>query len=261
MFVAGVSFGQSKKEQIEILTNRVDSLNTVLSTTRDNASEEIESRDATIDALNSEIAQLKNDVSSLESSTTKLTKDNEKLMSDLEEMSKKNLELEAKVNATNEGKTGLIAENNYNKIINNLNQNKIGGNARVWLERIVRNESIQFQDFMTKRCAEYAGEVSGYTLGFSETTEQELIDAYGKEFDIKYAKWIHPFFGGQDTYGDTDIKSLEFLGMLNDGFWFKVESCNPNCSNANSTKVVRILKVIQSGYDYKVDNFISLSND
>jgi len=106
LFVAGVSFGQSKKEQIEILTNRVDSLNTVLSTTRDNASKDIGALNSTIDALNSEIAQLENDVSSLESSVStlekdkaKLTRENEKFKTDLEEMSKKNLELEAKLEA------------------------------------------------------------------------------------------------------------------------------------------------------------------
>ncbi len=250
------AFGQSKKEQIVALNYSIDSLNTVLSTTRDKSSKDIQ-------GLNSEIAQLKSDVSSLELSTTKLTKENEKLKLDLEEISKRNLELEAKLKVVNEkqNENKWISENDYNAIITNLSINNSGGSARNWLEKIVKNESIMFNDFMTKRCAEFAGEVSGYTLGFSETTEQDLRDRWGKDFDIRYAKWIHPFFGGQDTYGDTDIKSLEFLGMLNNGFWFKVESCNPNCSNSNSTKVVRIVKVIEMETGYLVDNFVSLSDD
>tara|TARA_R110001606_G_scaffold26570_3_gene85856 strand:+ start:1117 stop:1965 length:849 start_codon:yes stop_codon:yes gene_type:complete len=72
-------FGQSKKDQIITLNNSIDSLNAVLVTTRDNSTKDIESRDATINELNSEITQLKSDVSSLESSWAKLTKDNEKL--------------------------------------------------------------------------------------------------------------------------------------------------------------------------------------
>ena len=86
-------FGQSKKEQIITLNNSIDSLNAVLVTTRDNASKEIESRDATINELNSEITQLKSDVSSLESSTTKLQEEIDKLRTSFEELAKKNLEL------------------------------------------------------------------------------------------------------------------------------------------------------------------------
>lgn len=118
LFVAGVSFGQSKKEQIDILTNRVDSLNTVLSTTRDNASKDIGALNSTIDGLNSEIAQLKNDISTLESSVStlekdksKLTRENEKLKTDLEEMSKKNLELEAKLSVNFDFSNGKFSEN------------------------------------------------------------------------------------------------------------------------------------------------------
>ena len=99
LLLSSVCFGQNKKEQIIALNKSIDSLNTVLSTTRDKASKDIGASDSTIDGLNSEIAQLKNDVSSLESSTTKLTSDNEKLKNDLEELSKKNLELEAKLKA------------------------------------------------------------------------------------------------------------------------------------------------------------------
>ena len=90
-------FGQSKKEQIITLNNSIDSLNTVLKTTRDNASKDIGGLNTTIVGLNSEITQLKSDVSSLESSTTKLTKENDKFKLDLGELSEKNLELEAKL--------------------------------------------------------------------------------------------------------------------------------------------------------------------
>ena len=83
-------FGQSKKEQIITLNNSIDSLNTVLVTTRANATKDI-------DGLNSEIAQLKSDVSSLESSMAKLTKENDKFKLDLKELSQKNLALEAKL--------------------------------------------------------------------------------------------------------------------------------------------------------------------
>ena len=54
LLVPMMSFGQSKKEQIASLNKRVDSLNVVLSSTRDKASRDIEVLDRTIEELNSE---------------------------------------------------------------------------------------------------------------------------------------------------------------------------------------------------------------
>jgi regulator of replication initiation timing len=102
-------------KKVGVLNTTIDSLNTVLSTTRDNASKDIDGLNKIIDGLNSEIAQLKSDVSGLESSTTKLTKDNEMLKLDLEELSKKNLELEAKlksVEKTNEESAAITEDTN-----------------------------------------------------------------------------------------------------------------------------------------------------
>ncbi len=97
LLITSLSYGQSKKQQIEFLTFRVDSLNNELSTTRDKAFKDIQSRDATIDGLKKELTQLKSDLSDLESFTTLLTTDNQILKLDLEELSMKNLELEAKL--------------------------------------------------------------------------------------------------------------------------------------------------------------------
>jgi len=104
-------------KKVGVLNTTIDSLNTVLSTTRDNASKDIDGLNKIIDGLNSEIAQLKSDVSGLESSTTKLTKDNEMLKLDLEELSKKNLELEAKLKiASSETSINQFVSGFYNKL-------------------------------------------------------------------------------------------------------------------------------------------------
>jgi regulator of replication initiation timing len=133
LLLSTVCFGQSKKEQIEALNHSIDSLSAVLQTTRDNTSKDIESREATIDSLNSEIAQLKSDVSGLETSVStlekdksKLTLENEKFKTDLEEISKKNLELEAKLKAIKEtASANLITKNSIGQITLGMNLSKL----------------------------------------------------------------------------------------------------------------------------------------
>ena len=93
------SYGQSKKQQIVALNYSIDSLNVILSITRNEAAKDIGGLNKTIGDLSKEIAQLKSDVSSLEKDKAKLTRENEKLKTDLEDMSKKNLELEEKLKA------------------------------------------------------------------------------------------------------------------------------------------------------------------
>ena len=109
------SYGQSKKEQIAALNYSMDSLNVVLSTTRNKAVKDIGGLNTTIEGLNTtiedlskEISDLKRDLSELESSVSTLKKDkmiltreNEKFKTDLEEISKTNVELEAKVKILN----------------------------------------------------------------------------------------------------------------------------------------------------------------
>ena len=77
------SYGQSKKEQIAALNYSMDSLNVVLSTTRNKAAKDIGELNTTIEDLNQEITQMKSEIISL------------KL--DLAEMSTTNVELEAKL--------------------------------------------------------------------------------------------------------------------------------------------------------------------
>ena len=112
------SYGQSKKQQIVALNYSIDSLNVILSITRNKAAKDIGELNTTIEGLNTtieglnttiedlseEISDLKRDLSELESSVSTLEKDksklaleNEKFKTDLEEISKKNSDLEAKM--------------------------------------------------------------------------------------------------------------------------------------------------------------------
>ena len=89
LLISTTSFAQNKKEQIEALNHSVDSLNTVLSITRDNSAKDIRE-------LNDKIKEVRDEVTTLQTSNNKLSKENEMLRGDLV---RKNLELEAKNNA------------------------------------------------------------------------------------------------------------------------------------------------------------------
>ena len=73
------SYWQSKKQQIVALNYSIDSLNVVLSITKNNAAKDIGRLNKTIGDLSKEIAQLTIEVESLESSVSALEKDKSNL--------------------------------------------------------------------------------------------------------------------------------------------------------------------------------------
>lgn len=110
LLLSSVCFGQSKKEQIEGLNKSIDSLNTVLATTKDNSTKEIKS-------LNDKIKEVTDEVTALKSDLTNLQTSNNELKIDLEELSKKNLELEEKLKAIEEiASANLITKNGIGNI-------------------------------------------------------------------------------------------------------------------------------------------------
>ena len=119
ILLTGVCFGQSRKEQIITLNKSIDSLNTVLSTTRDNSTKEATELNTTIEALNKEITVLKENVAELENTNVKATEENEKLKTDLGELTQQNLALEAKLKAIEvENESNTLYVNDFDFITN-----------------------------------------------------------------------------------------------------------------------------------------------
>ena len=106
-----ICFGQSKKDQIIGLNHTIDSLNIVLTTSRDNSAKNISSLNDKIKEISDELTALKSALTNLQKSNTNLTKENDKLKIDLGVLSKKNLELEAKL------KNIELKTNTINKLI------------------------------------------------------------------------------------------------------------------------------------------------
>jgi len=90
LLISTSSFAQNKKEQIEALNHSVDSLNTVLATTRDNSAKDIRVLNDYIKKVRDEVTALKGELTNLQTSNNKLSKENDKLKTDLGELSMKN---------------------------------------------------------------------------------------------------------------------------------------------------------------------------
>ena len=106
ILLSSICFGQSKKDQIIGLNHTIDSLNIVLTTSRDNSAKNISSLNDKIKEISDELTALKSDLTNLQKSNTNLTKENDKLKTDLGVLSKKNLELEAKLKVIEKERDG-----------------------------------------------------------------------------------------------------------------------------------------------------------
>jgi hypothetical protein len=69
---------------------------------------------------------------------------------------------------------------------------------------------------------------------------------------------MHLFETEQDGWGTKVIKDISYLGTLNEGEWFKVTIIGGWGENDFSTKLVRVLKILNVKNKLLVDNFISL---
>ena len=99
LLLTGVCFGQSKKEQIESLNKSKDSLQLLVNSTRGKLKETINNHNIALSDVKKEVSDVKAGNRMVNANNSKLERENEKLKTDLAGLSKKNLELEAKMKA------------------------------------------------------------------------------------------------------------------------------------------------------------------
>jgi hypothetical protein len=195
------SFSQSKKEQIESLNGTIDSLTTVLQTTRYNASHQVTVLNTTIDSLNTAISELKSGLSELRSSIAILEKDNailtlekKKFKTDLDDLNKKNsIEISYDTFKINEGDyAGETKELPVIKVKNNPKLEK-SINEEIFLrlnllqtdkfdpifgfEKFVSNANSEFREISTLW---YFFEYSIYNSGEGKF----IVEFFGRNFEL-----------------------------------------------------------------------------
>lgn len=114
LLISTTSLAQNKKEQINMLNFQVDSLNGLLSVTRDNSVKEISILNDKIKEISEVVNALKVELTTLQASNIELSKGNEKLKTDLGELSKENDKLKTDLGELSKKKLELEAKSNAN---------------------------------------------------------------------------------------------------------------------------------------------------
>ena len=276
-----VSLGQSKKEQIITLNNRVDSLKlalsevtqTKLSNEKRNAlkiiklNSKINESNLTLNQLNKENLDLKNTIKERNLLISQLEKVNVNLNNELEmnklKLDSFKIEFFKQINITDSLQSlENSAENNWETIKSNLKLvSKDMSMTSEWLEstvtKFIKNPQSQKVIF-TSECNLYVEDVIDNYWGYPGSIENDkLYEKWGSKYDLNYSNFSQPFSSGNGGWyqARTDIN---YLGSFNNGDWFKLIIKGSSRKDDYSEKEVRVVKVIMVGYEYKIDYIISL---
>ncbi len=125
----GASFSQSKKEQIEILKSRADSLNAILANERNANSQKVQEHNSTIANLESQISSLSSALNTIKVNLTKKELENNLLNNDLNLKKQELVLLQSQLKTkTDSLKTALLASSTSNVKVSNFAQNKVDYN-------------------------------------------------------------------------------------------------------------------------------------
>ncbi len=276
-----VSLGQSKKEQIITLNNRVDSLKlalsevtqTKLSNEKRNAlkiiklNSKINESNLTLNQLNKENLDLKNTIKERNLLISQLEKVNVNLNNELEmnklKLDSFKIEFFKQINIKDSLQSlENSAENNWETIKSNLKLvSKDMSMTSEWLEstvtKFIKNPQSQKVIF-TSECNLYVEDVIDNYWGYPGSIENDkLYEKWGSKYDLNYSNFSQPFSSGNGGWyqARTDIN---YLGSFNNGDWFKLIIKGSPRKDDYSEKEVRVVKVIMVGYEYKIDYIISL---
>lgn len=269
---------QSKKEQIEILKIKLDSLINELDIERKLSSNKINllnnsnsSMQNQVDSLNSELQKLKLNLNQKELDNKNLNKtlDNKntvlnyfknQILSKEDSIKTLSNELE-NLKLYIQNNKPIIPENNYDKLTTEFfNKQKDVSEIKKWIPGILDAEFTNKMIF-TEKCKEYITDVIDFSSGYDGTiSEVDLKKKWAKQFDLKYSKFAHIFETGNCGWATREIKKIEYLGELNKGDWFKLTIVGGCGEKDYSETIIRVIKVVKENNLFLLDNLISLSN-
>ena len=257
----GIVFGQNKKDIIEILEQRVDSLSIEFNKEQKHNFEKVTELDAKVKSLTEIInqkelisTQLKSDL--LKTQNEKATLQNE-LYSLVDSLNNLSVELN-KIKTRIAKEEDEVPENNYNALIGKFrHEGKDVTEIKNWLTNEILGPNLGDKLTLTPRVAEYVYDVNSDEFSLDSTA---LYKKWSGVFDLKH-DFFYLFDVGDQGCAATRKLNIEYLGELNRGSWFMITilvTCKGS-SDEQGSKIVNVIKVIPVGGRFYIDNYISLT--
>jgi len=311
ILTAGLTFAQSKKEQIEYLKFKTDSLINVLETERGKNQKQVQELNS---LLNSADNQRKSLANTLDSSGKVLIAERVNFLSTQKELNLRIEKLNNEIDSLRKACAIIVAENGKKKVlIDNLQQSIKGKSDSILLlttelsnlkapkiffpennydvlktmftnrEKDVSKlkamifgiyrEDIKGSLMLTERCSDFVKDVadirSGYPVEVTIKTEngqdsiisdypdeQKFKKKWGQYYDLKYANFTHLYETGNCGWASKKVSSVEYLGELNNGDWFKFTIKGGCGVNDFSETLNRVIKIIKKDNNYFIDYVI-----
>lgn len=76
---------------------------------------------------------------------------------------------------------------------------------------------------------------------------------------MKYTNYGHLFELGDGGWTVKILSNINYLGQLNDDYWFQLTI--KGGANENENKLIRIVKVIEKNRTYYISNFLVISDN
>jgi hypothetical protein len=255
---SNILFSQSKKEQIQILSLRIDSLEGVLENERSSYSLKIKELELAIINFESQTNTLKTEI-------TECSNKLGQLKTDLSLMLSENGNLKVQLSNKSDSLRLIynqlyptLPENNFDLLITKFRVSGRDVSEQIkWIEEKVNsyNNEISIIDtsYFTKRCLEYVNAVRDNYWAAGDD-EEEVHKRWNQDtikwttfYDLKYSPT-----GGLFSFGESTPKHIkvEYLGELNNGDWFKLTI---------DGEYIRILKLIKTRGRLYIDNLMNLT--
>jgi len=145
----------------------------------------------------------------------------------------------------------------FDKAINIIKKDNLKESEKIkkWLSTSMTTNQ---ESICTKICADYLADIpDDIVLGLEEipgTLAKEFHKKWSSKFDMDRIPGVHPFELGNGGCGKSYARNIQYLGSVNNEYYFKTSIYCDNDKNA-SNKL--ILKIILKGQKYLIDNVMS----
>jgi hypothetical protein len=167
----------------------------------------------------------------------------------------------------------FFPENNYDVLKTMFtNREKDVSRLKAMIFGIYR-EDMKGSLMLTERCSDFVKDVgdinSGYPVEVTIKTEngqdsiisdfpdeQKFKKKWAQYYDLKYANFTHLYETGNCGWASKKVSSVEYLGELNNGDWFKFTIKGGCGTNDFSETLHRVIKIIKKDNNYFIDYVI-----